>query len=107
MKSLLWFCIAFGVTLGVVVAIRLTPAGLLFVATLLLGVLLCPMLAILWKLSGSEEVAEVEVRIEKPQPSTRYRALSAGKKPRRGNWEPLQQSWFGTEESGQTVPNGR
>jgi hypothetical protein len=101
MKPLTWFCIAFGVTLGMVVALRLSPAGLLFVATLLLGVLLCPMLAILWKLSVSEEVGEVEVRVETPQPAPRYRALPARKKVRRGSWEHLPQS------PGNAVPNGR
>lgn len=102
MKSQFWFGIAFCAALGLGVGLRLSAADLLLLATLLLGVLLCPMLAILWKLAETSDMPEIEVRVEKPQP----RALLRAERPRRGAWSHQRRAWFGAEEAGRAVADG-
>ncbi len=96
MRPSAWMAISFGCTLAVVVGLRLNTAGLLFVATLLLGaLLLCPVLAMRWAVAVGE--SSPEVRVERPPSylsaiASRPRSLMAApQRPhRRGGWPHLE-----------------
>lgn len=66
MKSGIWLWASFGIVLGVVVGMRLSMAGMLFVATFLTSTtLLVPLFW--WRTHYAEQIANsIEVFIERP-----------------------------------------
>jgi hypothetical protein len=93
-----WVALSFGITLGLVVGLRLAMAGLLLVAALLIAVLLlCPLFAARY-LTPPEEHAQTSIRVERVPAVERGQqavatpalAAPAGKGGRRGGWHHLE-----------------
>jgi hypothetical protein len=102
-KPFSWLCISFGCTLGLIVGLRLSVAGLLIVVALFAALLLGALYAMYWIQWQAEALSEVEVRVEKPitvneRTTPRHLALQAGKKQRRGGWQYLEYERFAPEE---------
>jgi type IV secretory pathway VirB3-like protein len=94
-----WVALSFGVTLGLVVGLRLTMAGLLFVGAVLIAVLLlCPLFAARY-LTSFENHAPTSIRVErvpavergKQAVATPALAAPAFKDGRRGGWHHLEE----------------
>jgi hypothetical protein len=70
MKPGLWLLISFGMMLGVVVGMRLSMAGMLFVATFLTSsILLVPLFW--WRAQMMGQSTPIEVFIERPSAKAR------------------------------------
>ncbi len=103
MKPLSWLCVSFGCTLGLVVGLRLSMAGLLIVVALFAALLVGALYAMYWMQLQAEALSEIEVRVETPRTvnertTPRHLALQPGKKQRRGGWQHQDHEWFGPEE---------
>ncbi len=108
MKPLSWLCVSFGCTLGLVVGLRLSMAGLLIVVALFAALLVGALYAMYWMQWQAEALSEVEVRVEEPitvkeRTTQRHLALQRGKKQRRGGWQHPDYEWFGPEEPGRAT----
>ncbi|HEX8682203.1 MAG TPA: hypothetical protein VF707_07815 [Ardenticatenaceae bacterium] len=104
MKPLSWLCVSFGCTLGLVVGLRLSMAGLLIVVALFAALLVGALYVMYWMQWQAEATSEIEVRVESPiganrRTTARPLALQPGKRHRRGGWQHPDYEWFAPEES--------